>query len=71
MTTALDYRQAPAPGDGTPRQLAAPGRMCAGGGVGGRVGELSQLLLLTGAAGGLNLNPGHQHNNGPCNQPQL
>ena len=60
------------PGSGTPRQLAAPGRMCAGGGAGGGAcGDLSQPLLITGAAGGLNLNPGHQQNNRPCTQPQL
>ena len=37
----------------------------------GACGDLSQPLLVTGAAGGLNLNPGHQQNNGPCKQPQL
>lgn len=36
----------------------------------GACGDLSQPLLVTGAAGGLNLNPGHQQNNRPCKQPQ-
>ena len=35
----------------------------------GACGDLSQPLLITGAAGGLNLNPGHRQNNGPCKQP--
>lgn len=56
MPPALDYMQA-LPGSIPPRQLAAPGRMCAGGGA-GACGDLSQSLFVTGAAGGLNLNPG-------------
>lgn len=56
MPPALDYMQA-LPGSIPPRQPAAPGRKCAGGG-GGACGDLSQSLFVTGAAGGLNLNPG-------------
>ena len=58
------------PGSGTPKQLAAPGRMCAGGGAGGVRGPVP-VTSHHWAAGGLNLNPGHQQNNRPCAQPQL
>lgn len=34
----------------------------------GACGDLSQPLLVTGAAGGLNPNPGHQQNNGPADR---
>lgn len=70
IATVLDYKQVPS-GSGTPRQLAALSRMCVQGEGRGTCGDLSQPLLITGAAGGLNLNPGHQQNNGPCKHPQL
>lgn len=64
MPPALDYRQAPQRSrpPPAPRQLAA-----AAGCVReewGACGDLSQPLLVTGAAGGLNLNPGHQQTMG-------
>lgn len=69
MPTAPGYRQAPPEG-------APPGSWqlqagCVLGQEWGACEDLSQPLLVTGAAGGLNLNPGHQQNNGACKQPQL